>query len=57
LIYSAATIPWIPEKIGFPKVYYLSKNGATMAMMMSQTDEEKSKEELNVKIQDVYDQY
>ena len=28
LVYSAATIQWIPEEIGFPKVYNLLKSNA-----------------------------
>ena len=57
LIYSAATIQWIPEQIGFPRVSSLSNNGTTIAMMMTQTDERKSNEELYLKIQNVYDKY
>ena len=33
LVYSAATIQWIPEEIGFPKIYKLLKKGAYPAMM------------------------
>lgn len=38
LVYSAATIQWIPEEIGFPKVYGLLKSGGTFAMMLTRTD-------------------
>jgi ubiquinone/menaquinone biosynthesis C-methylase UbiE len=57
LVYSAAAIQWIPEKIGFPKVYDILKNGGTFAMMMTRTDYKSPNEDLYSKIQDIYDKY
>ena len=57
LVYSAATIQWIPEEIGFPKVYKLLKSGGTFAMMLTHTDYEYANEDLYLEIQKVYDQY
>lgn len=57
LVYSAATIQWIPEKIGFPKVYDILKTGGTFAMMLTQTDYKSPNEALYSKIQEVYDKY
>lgn len=57
LVYSAATIQWIPEEIGFPKVYNLLKYGGTFAMMMTRTEYKTPDEELYAKIQEVYSQY
>lgn len=57
LVYSAATIQWIPEKIGFPKVYNLLKSNGTFAMMLTQTDYKSANEALYLKIQEVYDNY
>lgn len=57
LIYSAATIQWIPEKIGFPKVYDLLNAGGTFAMFMTYSDEKSGNEALYEKIQKVYDTY
>lgn len=57
LIYSAATIQWIPEEIAFPKVYKLLKSGGTFAMMATGTDYEYANWELYSEIQKVYDQY
>lgn len=57
LVYSAATIQWIPEKIGFPKAYDILKNGGTFAMMMTRTDFKSPNEALYSKIQEVYDKY
>ena len=57
LVYSAATIQWIPEKIGFPKVYDLLKSGGTFAMMLTRTEYKSTNEALYAKIQEVYDAY
>lgn len=57
LVYSAATIQWIPEEIGFPKVYNLLKNNGTFAMMTTRTDFKSSNEALYSKIQEVYSEY
>jgi trans-aconitate methyltransferase len=57
LVYSAATIQWIPEEIGFPKVYDILKPGGTFAMMMTGTDYKSPNEALYSKIQQVYDKY
>lgn len=57
LVYSAATIQWIPEDIGFPKVYNLLKSGGTFAMMLTKTDEISGNEPLYLKIQEVYSKY
>ena len=57
LVYSAATIQWIPEEIGFPKVYNLLKSGGTFAMMMTQTDYKTPNEDLYTKIEEVYSKY
>jgi len=57
LIYSAATIQWIPEAVGFPKVYDLLKSGGTFAMMSTSTDYRSADEALYAEIQKVYDLY
>lgn len=57
LVYSAATIQWIPEEIGFPKVYDLLKSNGTFAMMLTHTDFKSSNEALYLKIQEVYSEY
>ena len=57
MIYSAATIQWIPEEIAFSKTFELLKPGGTLAMMLVLGDYKSSNEELFNKIQSVYDQY
>ena len=57
LVYSAATIQWIPEEIAFPKVYEILKSNGTLAMFMTNTDYKASNEALYAKIREVYSQF
>lgn len=57
LIYSAATIQWIPEEIAFSKSFSLLKPGGVLAMMMTHSDYKTPNEALYQKIQKVYDAY
>ncbi|MFG6368029.1 MAG: class I SAM-dependent methyltransferase [Lachnospiraceae bacterium] len=57
LVYSAASIQWIPEKIAFPKAYNLLKAGGTLAMFMTHTDYKTPNEPLYEKIQQIYTQF
>ena len=54
VIYSAATIQWIPEEIAFTKTFDLLKPGGTLAMIMIRGDYKTPNEELYDKIQKVY---
>ena len=57
LIYSAATIQWIPEDIAFPKTFGLLKSGGMLAMMFLHGDYQTPNPELFADIQKVYDEY
>ena len=57
LIYSAATIQWIPEEIAFSKTFELLKPGGTLAMMLTRSDYKTPNEALYAKIQKLYDQF
>jgi trans-aconitate methyltransferase len=57
LIYSAATIQWIPEEIAFTKAYNILKPGGILAMFMTRSDEKSANEELHNKIEEVYKEY
>ena len=57
MIYSAATIQWIPERVAFPKTLSLLKPGGTLAMMLTNGDYKTPNEDLYNKIQKVYDEY
>ena len=57
MIYSAATIQWIPERYAFPKTLELLKPGGILAMMFLIGDYKTPNEELFEKIQKVYSEY
>lgn len=57
MIYSAATIQWIPEETAFRKTFELLKPGGTLAMMLTVADYKTTNEELYAGIQKVYDAY
>lgn len=57
MIYSAATIQWIPEEIAFSKTFDLLKPGGTLAMMLTRGDYKTPNEALYDKIQQVYSRY
>jgi SAM-dependent methyltransferase len=57
LIYSAATIQWIPEEIAFSKAYNILKPGGILAMFMTISDEKSANEELYNRINEVYKEH
>ncbi len=57
LIYSAATIQWIPEEIAFTKTLDLLKPGGTLAMMLTKSDYRTPNVALYQRIQEVYSKY
>ena len=58
LVYSAAAFQWIPEKIGYPKVYDILKSNGAFAMFMMRPDIQPgggyTDETLYTKLQEVY---
>lgn len=57
LVYSAATIQWIPEPIAFSKTYDLLKPGGTLAMFLTRAEYRSSNEPLYQAIQKIYDEF
>ena len=57
VIYSAATIQWIPEETAFGKSFELLKPGGTLAMMLTTSDFKTPNEKLYVSIEEVYSEY
>ena len=57
VIYSAATIQWIPEQVAFSKTFDLLKPGGTLAMMVTNGDYRTPDEALYNRIQKVYSEY
>lgn len=57
LVYSAATIQWIPEEIAFPKAHHILKDGGALAMFFTSSDYKTPNEALYGEIQRVYDDF
>ena len=57
MIYSAATIQWIPETVAFTKTFDLLKPGGTLAMMLTSSEYKSDNETLYARIQALYDRY
>ena len=57
LIYSAATIQWIPEHIAFSKTYDLLAPGGTLAMLLTKSEYKSTNLALHDDIQKIYDTY
>ena len=61
LVYSAAAFQWIPEKIGYPKVYDILKSNGSFAMFMMRPDIQPgggyTDEPLYTKLQEVYSRF
>ena len=57
MIYSAATIQWIPEEIAYSRTFELLKPGGTLAMILTSSEYRSENEPLYEKIQKLYDKY
>lgn len=57
LVYSAATIQWIPEEIAFSKTYQMLKPGGHLAMFMTRSDERTANPALADQIDAVYQEH
>lgn len=57
LVYSASAFHWVPEEIGYTKVYAMLKNGGAFARFANQPGSDKEKPELTEEIERLYDAY
>ncbi len=57
MIYSAATIQWIPQDIAYARCFALLKPGGTLAMMLTRSEYRSENEPLYQEIQALYDRY
>nr|MCR4940830.1 methyltransferase domain-containing protein [Treponemataceae bacterium] len=57
MIYSAATIQWIPEEVAFSKTFSLLKSGGVLAMLLTSGDYKSTNPALYEEIQKIYDKY
>lgn len=57
LIFSASAFHWIPEEIGYPKVFDILKSGGVFARFANHPYKDKGREGLHEAIQKIYDIY
>lgn len=57
LIYSASAFHWIPEEVGYKKVFNLLKSGGVFARFANHPYKDKEREEIHEAIQKIYSVY
>ena len=57
LVLSASAFQWVPEKIGYEKVYAILKNGGVFARFANHPYRDKGNPALSKEIDDIYDAY
>lgn len=57
LIYSATAFHWIPQEVGYPKVYQLLNNGGVLALFWNHPFVAREDDPLHVSIQRIYAKY
>ena len=57
LIFSASAFHWIPEDVGYKKVYSLLKSGGAFARFANHPYRDKANEKLSEEIDELYDEY
>lgn len=56
-IFSASAFHWIPEEIGYTKVYDLLKSGGVFARFANNPYKDKGREDIHVALQKIYSKY
>ena len=57
LVFSASAFHWVPEKIGYEKVFSMLKKGGVFARFANHPYRDKGKPELSKEIDEIYDEY
>lgn len=57
LVFSASAFHWVPEKIGYEKVYAMLKSGGCFARFANHPYQDKGNPVLSAEIQDLYNEY
>lgn len=57
LVFSASAFHWVPEKIGYEKVFSMLKNGGVFARFANHPYRDKGNPELSNEIDKIYDEY
>lgn len=57
LVFSASAFHWVPEEIGYKKVYNILKSGGVFARFANHPYRDKGNPKLSVEIDEIYDEY
>lgn len=57
LVFSASAFHWVPEKIGYEKVFSILKSGGVFARFANHPYRDKGNPNLSVEIDEIYDEY
>lgn len=57
LVFSATAFHWVPEKVGYEKVFSMLKNGGVFARFANHPYRDKGNPALSVQIDEIYDEY
>lgn len=57
MVYSATAFHWIPQEVGYPKVYRLLKSGGVLALFWNHPFAARPSDPLHVSIQKIYDKF
>ena len=57
LIYSASAFHWVPEEVGYPKVFDMLKSGGAFARFANHPYRDKGREDIHQAIQKIYSVY
>lgn len=57
LVFSASAFHWVPEEIGYKKVYNILKSGGVFARFANHPYRDKGNPRLSVEIDEIYDEY
>ncbi|MCM1237121.1 MAG: class I SAM-dependent methyltransferase [Ruminococcus flavefaciens] len=57
LVYSASAFHWVPEEVGYPKVFDMLKSGGAFARFANHPYKDKGREEIHQALQKIYDVY
>lgn len=57
LVFSASAFHWIPQELGYSKVYELLKSGGVFARFANHPFKDKEREELHIALQNIYARY
>ncbi len=57
LIYSATAFHWIPEEVGYPKVYHMLKSGGIFARFANHPNKDNENHHIHIALEKIYAKY